>query len=57
MGHRNLTTTARYLNPTIQHLHSAVQNVDEARRQAADLARSLQTDATPAEQAPPRDET
>lgn len=57
MGHSNLTTTTRYLNPTIQHLHSAVQKMDEARRKSANLANSLQTDSAPAEQIPAHDET
>jgi integrase len=36
LGHRNLATTTRYLNPTTQHLHRAVERRDEARRTAAE---------------------
>ena len=50
LGHRNLATTTRYLNPTTHHLHREIERVDEARRKAADAANSLQTPAQPAPQ-------
>ena len=50
LGHRNLSTTTRYLNATIRGLRLAVEKLEESRRRAArdakksaGLANGLQT--------------
>ena len=57
LGHRNLATTTRYLNPMTQHLPRAVEKRDEERCHAEVLAGSLQAAPVPAEQTPAHDET
>ena len=55
LGHRNLTTTTRYLNATIRGLRQAVETLEASRaraartrRKATALANGLQTDRRPA---------
>jgi integrase len=40
LGHRNLTTTTRYLNATLRGLRLAVEKLEESRRQARRAAKS-----------------
>jgi hypothetical protein len=53
----SLDEEAQLLNPTTEHLHKVIAQIEEARQKTATLAGSLQAKSEPAEQTPAHDET
>jgi len=52
LGHRNLTTTTRYLNTTVRGLRLAIEKLEAEKKKPRPLANGLQTDAPPPSDTP-----
>jgi integrase len=52
LGHRNLTTTTRYLNTTVRGLRLAIEKLEAEQKKPRPLADGLQTDAPPPSDTP-----
>lgn len=52
LGHRNLTTTTRYLNTTVRGLRLAVEKLEAEKKKPRPLANGLQTDNPPPSDTP-----